>query len=122
MLMLTRLLFGAEEGCVCYASGWAYSFDTKTYYYSDIVQYTYAYHGCVGKDYAASNEWTDFFNSEISQAFRYEKGIVGGCRKAGYGLSDLRKTTKKYALEKKGDFRYRKFSIRHLYGFSASSH
>jgi hypothetical protein len=118
LIFMVPFHVSARDTATCYVFGYAYKYDTKTYYFSNITSYK-RFHspGCAASDTHAEINWNDFFGSEIDKSYKYTKGASQRCecldnQPKSEVISKLRKQKKKY--RRKG------FDVYKLKGFSVS--
>ncbi len=103
----------AVETSQCFAVGYAYSYEYKKYYYSNLATYKTRGNGCLENSVHAKNEWHDYFRAEKRKYFKYTIGAYSSCAcngNRGKAKNHVKKTRNKW----KGKFRSKDFRIRKL--------
>lgn len=121
VFMFSTLSIAADRKCTCYASGYAYSYETNKYYHSDVVKSaTFKAHGsCLRQSTYAENEWNDFFKSEVSKYYKYTKGVHHACGYSDKASKSQHSVTKR-SRNHKGKYRNKEYNIKRLKRFSVS--
>ena len=118
--LMSPIFVSASETSKCYAVGYAYSYQYKKYYYSNLSAYRTLGNGCFENSTHAKNEWHSYFKSEKRNYYKYTIGAYSSCACNGKS-SKAKNYVKKTRNRWKGKFRSKEFRIRKLDEFDPAN-
>ena len=114
---ITDMANSNEKSSKCYAIGYAYSYKTNHFYYSDFVSYTHFGDDCTRFRAHAEITWRHFFSSEIQNPYKYEVNVVHCCGCFGENGKAIAFVEDNF-LKIKANYRKKGWSINKLNGFT----